>query len=60
VKAALADGSLSRERWDSFQKLQRELARLERKLDPKLRSEQRKKWAAVTKSHRNRRKIVGR
>jgi ribosome biogenesis GTPase len=60
VKAALADGSLSRERWESYQKLQRELARLERKLDPKLRSDQRKKWAALTKSHRNRRKIVGR
>jgi ribosome biogenesis GTPase / thiamine phosphate phosphatase len=59
VKAALADGSLSPERWESYQKLQRELARLERKLDPKLRSEQRKKWAAITKSHRNRRKVVG-
>jgi ribosome biogenesis GTPase / thiamine phosphate phosphatase len=59
VKAALAEGSLSRERWGSYQKLQRELARLERKLDPKLQSEQRKKWAAITKSHRKRRKIVG-
>jgi ribosome biogenesis GTPase len=60
VKAALADGSLSRERWESYQKLQRELARLERKLDPKLQSEERKKWRAMTKSHRKRRKVVGR
>jgi ribosome biogenesis GTPase / thiamine phosphate phosphatase len=59
IKAALADGSLPAERWESYQKLQRELARLERKLDPKLRSEQRKKWAAITKSHRHRRKVIG-
>jgi ribosome biogenesis GTPase / thiamine phosphate phosphatase len=59
IKAALADGSLPAERWESYQKLQRELARLERKLDPKLRSEERKKWAAITKSHRHRRKVVG-
>jgi ribosome biogenesis GTPase / thiamine phosphate phosphatase len=59
VKAALDDGSLPADRWESYQKLQRELARLERKLDPKLRSEQRKKWAAVTKSHRHRRKVIG-
>ncbi len=60
VKAALADGSLTRERWESYQKLQRELARLDRKLDPKLQSEERKKWRAMTKSHRKRRKVVGR
>jgi ribosome biogenesis GTPase / thiamine phosphate phosphatase len=60
IKAALADGSLTIGRWESYLKLQRELARLERKLDPKLRSEQRKKWAAITKSHRQRRKVVGR
>ena len=59
IKAALADGSLPAERWESYQKLQRELERLERKLDPKLRSEQRKKWAAITKSHRHRRKVTG-
>jgi ribosome biogenesis GTPase / thiamine phosphate phosphatase len=58
VKAALSDGSLPAERWESYQKLQRELARLERKFDPKLRSEQRKKWAAITKSHRHRRNVI--
>jgi ribosome biogenesis GTPase / thiamine phosphate phosphatase len=60
IKAALAEGSLPAERWASYQKLQRELARLERKLDPKLRSEQRKRWAAITKSHRQRRRVIGR
>lgn len=59
IKAALADGSLPAERWESYKKLQQELARLERKLDPKLRSEQRKKWAAVTKSHRHRKNVIG-
>ena len=59
IKAALADGSLPAERWQSYQKLQRELARLERKLDPRLRSEQRKKWAAITKSHRRHRQVRG-
>jgi ribosome biogenesis GTPase len=59
VKAALRDGSLPRERWESYLKLQRELAHLERKLDPRLRSEQRKRWAAISKAHRQRRRIVG-
>jgi ribosome biogenesis GTPase / thiamine phosphate phosphatase len=59
IKAALADGSLAAERWESYLKLERELARLERKLDPKARAEERKRWAAVTKSHRHRRKVTG-
>jgi ribosome biogenesis GTPase len=59
VKAALRDGSLPGERWESYLKLQRELAHLERKVDPRLRSEERKRWAAMSKAHRKRRKIVG-
>ena len=59
VRAALADGSLPEDRWQSYLKLQRELEHLEGKLDPKLRSERRKKWAAITKQHRQRRKILG-
>ncbi len=59
VKAALADGSLPEDRWESYLKLQRELARLERKLDPKQQAEERKRWAALTKSHRHRRKVTG-
>jgi ribosome biogenesis GTPase / thiamine phosphate phosphatase len=59
VKAALGDGSLPAERWESYLKLQRELAHLERKLDPRLRSDERRKWAAISKAHRQRRKILG-
>jgi ribosome biogenesis GTPase / thiamine phosphate phosphatase len=59
VNEALAAGSLPAERWASYLKLQRELAHLERKLDPRLRAEERKKWAAVSKSHRQRRKVIG-
>jgi ribosome biogenesis GTPase len=59
VQAALADGSLPAERWESYLKLQRELAHLERKLDPRLRTDERKKWAAITKSHRRRKKTLG-
>ena len=59
VQAALADGSLPVERWESYLKLQRELAHLERKLDPRLRAEERKKWATISKAHRKRRKILG-
>jgi ribosome biogenesis GTPase len=39
VREALHSGELPRERWESWQKLQRELARLERKLDDRTRSE---------------------
>ena len=59
VRAALADGTLPADRWESYLKLQRELEHLERKLDPRLRSEERKKWAARSKSYRQRNKIIG-
>jgi len=39
VRQALRDGSLPRERFESWRKLQRELARLERRLDARARSE---------------------
>jgi ribosome biogenesis GTPase / thiamine phosphate phosphatase len=39
VREALRDGSLPRERFESWRKLQRELARLERRLDARARSE---------------------
>jgi ribosome biogenesis GTPase / thiamine phosphate phosphatase len=47
VQAAITDGSLSFARWDSYKKLQRELAHLERRLDKRLQSEERKRWAKV-------------
>ena len=45
VREALEDGTLDDERWASYKKLQRELAHLERRLDKRLQSEERKRWA---------------
>ena len=59
IKAALADGSLPVDGWESYQKLQRELARLERKLNPRLRASERRKRAAFAKSLRVRQKLEG-
>ena len=47
VLAALEDGTLDRGRWESYGKLQRELAHLERRLDKRLQAEERKKWRAA-------------
>ncbi len=52
VREALHDGSLDPERWKSYRKLQRELATLERKLDARARSEERKKWRRFAKAQR--------
>jgi ribosome biogenesis GTPase / thiamine phosphate phosphatase len=52
VRAALADGSLDRERLASYEKLQRELHRLEVRLDKRLLSEERKKRRAFARSIR--------
>ena len=47
VQAALEDGTLDFGRWTSYKKLQRELAHLERRLDKRLQSEERKRWARI-------------
>lgn len=52
VQEALGDGSLDPERWTSYRKLQRELAALERKLDARAKSEERKKWRRFSRSQR--------
>jgi ribosome biogenesis GTPase / thiamine phosphate phosphatase len=52
VKQALADGSLPRERWESYTRLQRELWALEVKLDKRLRSDERKKRRAFARQQR--------
>jgi ribosome biogenesis GTPase len=52
VKQALRDGELDAARWKSYQKLQRELAMLDRKLDARAKSEERKKWRQWEKSRR--------
>jgi ribosome biogenesis GTPase / thiamine phosphate phosphatase len=52
IRQALADGSLPRERWDSYRKLQRELRALEIKLDKRLKADERKKWRAFERQRR--------
>jgi ribosome biogenesis GTPase len=47
IRAALDDGTLAPERWESYVKLQRELEHLERRLDKRAQSEQRRRWRAV-------------
>lgn len=52
VQAAIGEGRLPRERLQSYRALQRELARLARKQDARLRSEERKQRAALARSRR--------
>ncbi len=52
VCAALSDGSLDRERWDSYTRLQRELRALEIKLDKRLQADERKKRRAFARQQR--------
>ncbi|MBX9590291.1 MAG: ribosome small subunit-dependent GTPase A [Hyphomonadaceae bacterium] len=52
IRAALADGTLAEDRWRSYGKLQRELAHLARKNDPRERAELRKVWIKRTRNYR--------
>jgi ribosome biogenesis GTPase len=52
IRRALADGSLAKERWDSYQKLQREIRALAIRKDARLRSEARKERAKFARSRR--------
>ncbi len=60
VQAALADGTLSPERWDSYQKLERELAALERRLDKQARSAERRRYRSLSRAMRARQREKGR
>jgi ribosome biogenesis GTPase len=50
IAAALADGTLARGRHESWQKLQRETAHHERRVDALARAEERRKWKQLGKS----------
>jgi ribosome biogenesis GTPase / thiamine phosphate phosphatase len=50
VKEALADGRLDPARFESWDKLQRELAYEARSIDPKLAAEEKQKWKAIQKA----------
>ncbi len=54
VKAALESGSLERERWESYQKLEAEIQHGKRKQDKTLAAEDRKKWKKITVDARDR------
>lgn len=60
VRAALADGSLAADRWESYLALEAELAHLDRKLDKRLASEERKRWKALNKEYREGLRLKGR
>ena len=57
VQTALADGTLDRARWNSYGKLQREIAFEERKNDPRARAEARKVWLRRSKNYRAQKKF---
>jgi ribosome biogenesis GTPase len=50
IRAALEAGELAPERWASYVKLEREGAYFERRDDPKLLAEERRKWKAMSKA----------
>jgi ribosome biogenesis GTPase len=52
VREAIRSGALPAERLESYRKLQRELARLERRRDGRLQSLERKKWRQFSKQQR--------
>jgi ribosome biogenesis GTPase / thiamine phosphate phosphatase len=54
VQSALADGTLERERYASWQKLQRELRAIAVRTDARLRREEKRKWQQRTKDGRSR------
>lgn len=54
VRTALADGSLARDRYASWQKLQRELRSIAVRSDARLRKEERKRWHQLTAEARSR------
>jgi len=60
VKEALANGTLAPERWESYLKLQRELAHLERRLDKRAAAEERKRWRALSSFAREAGRAKGR
>ena len=59
VRQAMHDGTLDEGRWKSYQKLQREMAHLERKEDRVARQAERQRWAAISKAQRAGKKIRG-
>lgn len=60
VQAALVSGALTEERLHSYGKLLREIAAAERKRDPVLAADERRRWKTITKEYRALEKAKGR
>jgi len=60
IRAALDAGTLPRDRWDSYVKLERELAHLERKLDKRRQADERRRWRIVTADAKAAMRLKGR
>jgi len=60
VRAALEDGTLALDRWESYQKLQHELEHLERRLDKRAQAEARRRWRIITRDAAERMRMKGR
>lgn len=58
VQEAIATGALSVDRWESYGKLQREIAAYEARHDPVLAAERRRQWKVIHKSVRSQAKIT--
>lgn len=54
VKEAIKDGTLSQDRYDSYVKLQKELAYVERKENEKLMRQEKEKWKKISKTLKKR------
>lgn len=52
IRQALEDGRLDGGRWNNYQKLQREIAHLEREVDPAAQAQQKQRWKAIHKEQR--------
>jgi ribosome biogenesis GTPase len=57
VKAALAVGTIPRERWESYRKLQREIAAAEARRDPLLAANTKRRWKTIHKALRSHPKL---
>jgi ribosome biogenesis GTPase len=59
VKAALADGTLAPERWESYLRLQAELEHLERRIDKRAEADARRRWRSLSRAARDARRARG-
>lgn len=59
VQAAIASGAIGAERWESYRKLQLEIAAYETRRDPVLAAEERRRWKVIHKAVRSQSKVTG-